>query len=151
MLAFYLVFFLEAGTWEGYVSGAWAYDESAPTAWRLVAAPAALLLGGAASAALLLGLEGLARRLGADRARARHATLVAAGALAFCLFYAFAGQPTLLVAPLAVRLAAVAALSLGAARLLVDRWRLPAPARRPARRLPLAWSAGPRRALSRAA
>ncbi len=150
VLAFYLVFFLEAGSWEGYVSGAWAYEEVAPAAWPL----AALVLGGAASAALLLGLERLARALGADPARARHCTLVAAGGLAFCAFYAFAGQPTLLVAPLAVRFAAAAAVALAAARLLVGRWRPPAPARRPGRRLPLAqtrWNREPRLAVSRAA
>lgn len=140
VLAFYLAFFLEEGRWGRYFSGAWAYDEAPPTTWRLVAPALLLLAGGALSSLLLLGLERAARALGADPARTRHRTLVGAGALAFCAFYAFAGQPTLLAGPPAVWLAAAAAVGVAAARMLARRW-TPARAASPARRgtlLPLA-------------
>lgn len=135
VLAFYVFFFIEAGTWDAYFSGAWAYDEAPSTAWR---AGLVLMAGGAASAALLLALEWSARRLGADAALTRHRTLVASGALGFGLFYVFAGQPTLLVAPRWVWLAAAVAVVLAAARLLATRWSAaPGPARVRGRRLPL--------------
>lgn len=85
LLAFHGAFWLQAGTWDRYCRGAWtrsnlAWDSAGiagvPLApWSLVA-PLVLIGRGALSYALAL-----------------------AGFVAFILFYAFAGQPTLRLAP----------------------------------------------------
>lgn len=131
VLGFYLVWLLEAGRWEAYFSGAWAHEPDplgragapglAALPWipRWAAALLVLVTCAGASALALGGLERLALRRGADPARARHHLLVGAGALAFALFYLFAGQPTLRLLPAWAQALAALACAGGAGAILV--------------------------------
>jgi len=119
VVAFYVYYWLYAGSWDYYFSGAWAYERTQPSTWldpgfhfvggipRVVAAPLTLILFGAASFLLFATVERLAwRRVGKGlaagsqaetdaRQRLRHQLLVLAGLVAFNCFYFFAGQPSL--------------------------------------------------------
>ncbi len=119
VVAFYVYYWLYAGSWDYYFSGAWAYETTQPSTWldpgfhfapaipRVVAAPLTLVGAGAISFALFTGVERLAwRRVGKGldptaqagveaRNRLRHQLLVVAGFVAFNCFYFFAGQPSL--------------------------------------------------------
>jgi hypothetical protein len=107
--AFYVYFYLVAGDWTYYFSGAWAYERAlplepgftfAPAIPRLVAAPLTLVAFGAASFAVFALIEHVLviARIAAP-ARVRHGMLAFAGLVAFNAFYAFAGQPTLRYLP----------------------------------------------------
>jgi hypothetical protein len=117
--AFYVHYWLYAGDWDYYFSGAWTYEGDEPSTWlhdgfhflggipRVVAAPLTLIVFGAASMALFVVAERLLwRRAGRGLAAGsqdetdarlllRHRLLAVAGFLAFTTFYFFAGQPTL--------------------------------------------------------
>jgi hypothetical protein len=121
VVGFYTYYYLQAGSWDAYFDGRWAYDRELPGRMlepgfyflpeipRVLAAPLTLLAFGAASFALLAAIERAlaAARLGrlpkgatdeerdTVRARVRHGLLGIAGLLAFNAFYVFAGQPTL--------------------------------------------------------
>lgn len=118
VVAFYVYYWLYAGTWDYYFSGAWTYERTQPQTWlddgfhfiggipRVVAAPLTLIVFGAASALLFVGLEKLAWKLSARRRpqaadvaeaklQLRHQMLAVAGFTAFNAFYFFAGQPSL--------------------------------------------------------
>lgn len=122
---FYVYYWLVAGTWDYYFTGAWAYETDQASRWldpgfhfapldvipRVVAAPLTLAVFGLASFLVF----SLGERLAASRAtrgaepdsqparearsRIRHRALVLAGFLAFNAFYFFAGQPSLRVLP----------------------------------------------------
>ncbi|HEY6038209.1 MAG TPA: cyclic nucleotide-binding domain-containing protein, partial [Kofleriaceae bacterium] len=119
---FYVYYYLAAGTWNAYFSGAWTYERDlpsrmlepgftfAPAIPRIVAAPLTLIAFGAASFVVLAAIEKLVlggrrkRELAADATaeqrealaiRVRHGMLAFAGLVAFNAFYCFAGQPTL--------------------------------------------------------
>jgi Cyclic nucleotide-binding domain/4Fe-4S binding domain len=129
VLAFYLYFYLQSGTWEYYFSGSWAYDPALPgTAFlaghdaktagffflpmvpRAVAALLILILG----ALLSFGLFSLAESivlsrqekedLAPDVAGLRHMMFTVAAFVAFIAFYTFAGAPTLRLLPAAPHL-----------------------------------------------
>ncbi len=119
VVAFYVYYWLYAGTWDYYFSGVWAYETSQPSTWlddgfhgvggvpRVVAAPLTLVAFGAASLALFAGVErALWARIGRGleagsqaahdaRLLLRHRMLAVAGFCAFVAFYFFAGQPSL--------------------------------------------------------
>lgn len=119
VVAFYVYYWLQAGTWDYYFSGSWAYERTQPATWledgfhfvagvpRLIAAPLTLVLFGAISLALFATLEALwvrrvslGRIAGSEKAtdvrlRVRHQVLALAGLSAFVAFYFFAGQPSL--------------------------------------------------------
>lgn len=119
VIAFYVYYWLYAGTWDYYFSGAWAYERTQPQTWlddgfhflgsipRVAAAPLTLVAFGAASMALFVGLEKLLwTRVGKGKAAGsqeavdaklllRHRLLAVAGFTAFVAFYFFAGQPSL--------------------------------------------------------
>jgi hypothetical protein len=137
VLAFFVYFYLAAGNWENYFSGAWSRDALlatrlfepglffAPGLPRLAAVPLVFLVFGFASFVIFHLLERFfrARASGAEaEAVARHRCLTLAGFTAFLLFYAFAGQPALLELPVWIR----QALSMGivsiATALLLARW-----------------------------
>jgi hypothetical protein len=105
VLAFYASYWLETGDWRSYFGGAWTLDDAqilgamgsglffAPALPRLVAVPLILLAAAALSTGGFLLVE---RALGPER---RHQSRMLAGFVAFNLFYLFAGQPTLRLAP----------------------------------------------------
>ena len=105
VLAFYASYWLEAGDWQAYFSGAWTLDDAQlagalgpglffwPWLPRLLAVPLILLASAGLSTGAFLLVE---RWLGGDR---RHQVRMLAGFVAFNLFYLFAGQPTLRLAP----------------------------------------------------
>ncbi len=123
VVAFYTYYFLVAGDWEYYFSGAWAYDGAhpfdpgftfLPQLPVMVAAPLTLLAFGFASFVVFhvietvlvghaLNKEIAAKRPAevsaedkeAIRARFRHGMLAFCGLAAFVGFYIFAGQPSL--------------------------------------------------------
>mgnify|MGYP000932361169 CR=1 FL=1 len=119
VVAFYVYYWLYAGSWDYYFSGVWTYERTQPQTWlddgfyfmggipRVVAAPLTLVAFGAASMALFVGLERLLRkRVGKGAAPGsqeetdarlllRHRLLAIAGFTAFVAFYFFAGQPSL--------------------------------------------------------
>jgi hypothetical protein len=123
--AFYVYYWLVAGTWDYYFTGAWAYEADQASRWldpgfhfapldvipRVVAAPLTLAVFGVVSFLVFSAGERLAlaratRGLEAEgqpardaRARVRHRALVLAGFLAFNAFYFFAGQPSLRLLP----------------------------------------------------
>ncbi|MBA3499512.1 MAG: cyclic nucleotide-binding domain-containing protein, partial [Deltaproteobacteria bacterium] len=122
---FYTYYYLVAGDWGYYFSGAWTYERDLPAHMfdpgftflpqipRLVAAPLTLIAFGAASFVVFAILEKLFTRaslakLPADaddnakenaRARVRHGMLGFCGLVAFNAFYLFAGQPSLAKLP----------------------------------------------------
>jgi Cyclic nucleotide-binding domain len=129
VLAFYLYFYLQSGTWNYYFSGSWTYDPTLPgTAFlaghdaktagffflpvvpRAVGALLTLILGALAS----FGLFSLAERIVGSRqkeedaapdvAGIRHLMFTVAAFVAFIAFYAFAGAPTLQLVPAAPHL-----------------------------------------------
>jgi hypothetical protein len=123
VVGFYVYYWLVAGTWDYYFSGAWAYEVDQPSGWlaegfhfvagvpRVVAAPLTLVAFGLASWLVFAAIEAVfARRavaaLGTEpapsddkraaaRARIRHHMLAFAGFVGFNAFYFFAGQPSL--------------------------------------------------------
>jgi hypothetical protein len=121
VIAFYVHYWLVAGDWDYYFSGAWAYEHDLPAKAldagfhfapldaipRVVAAPLTLAVFGLASwAVFALGERWAIKRAlrGVDagsmaeteaKARVRHHALVLAGFIAFNAFYFFAGQPSL--------------------------------------------------------
>ncbi len=127
VFAFYAYFALEGGSWDAYYSGRWAYESPglmeagfsfAPAVPRLLAAPLTLVLGGAAS----FGLFALGERLAGDSERVRHRALALAGFVAFNAFYYFAGQPTLLQAPVWAQRSVGAAVLIASTLIFVRRW-----------------------------
>ena len=116
VVGFYVYFYLVAGSWSYYFSGAWAYERAldplspglcfAPAIPRALAAPATLIVAGAVSFVVFASIERGARawlargtRGVARAARVQHVVLALAGMTAFDAFYAFAGQPTLRLLP----------------------------------------------------
>lgn len=125
VIGFYVYFYLVAGDWTYYFSGAWAYERAlpshalapgftfAPMIPRIVAAPLTLVGGGLASYLALAAVEHLIVRARIARlpaaasieagarvaARVRHGTLAFAGLIGFNAFYCFAGQPSLAALP----------------------------------------------------
>ena len=124
VLAFYVYYYVQAGSWEYYFSGRWTNEvglartaflpgSTAATAgvffWpavpRAVAAAATLLIGAASSLAVFSFAErpvaGFAtlREAGSDAATVRHLMFSLAAFSAFVLFYSFAGAPTLRLIP----------------------------------------------------
>jgi polyferredoxin len=136
VLGFYVHYRLQAGDWSWYFDGAWAYevDQASKVMQagyafaglpRLVAAPLTLLLFGGLSFGLFSSGEGvllLRQSDDAGRDRVRHRALALAGFAAFNAFYAFAGQPTLRLAPGWVRWAVALAVVAASTLLLVRRW-----------------------------
>ena len=126
VLAFYASYWFETGDWQAYFGGSWTLDDGQladalgpglfflPAVPRLVATPLLLL----ASAALSWGLfRGLERFIGEA-----HKTRMLAGSSAFLLFYLFAGQPTIRLAPEWVGLLWWTALLVLATWMLQRRW-----------------------------
>lgn len=123
--AFYVYYWLVAGTWDYYFTGAWAYETDQASRWldpgfhfapldvipRVVAAPLTLAVFGLASflvfalgerlavARATRGHEPDSPQAREARSRVRHRALVLAGFLAFNAFYFFAGQPSLRLLP----------------------------------------------------
>ncbi len=116
VVAFYVYYWLYAGSWDYYFTGVWAYERTQPDTWldqgfhfvggipRVVAAPLTLIVFGAASAAVFWAAEKLLWRLrkpappadpGEVKLQLRHQMLAVAGFTAFNAFYFFAGQPSL--------------------------------------------------------
>ena len=115
VVAFYVYYWLYAGTWDYYFTGEWAYERTQPATWlddgfhflggipRVVAAPLTLIVFGAASAALFWAAERLwwkrvkpaTGEVNEARQQVRHHMLAIAGFTAFNAFYFFAGQPSL--------------------------------------------------------
>ncbi|HET9992435.1 MAG TPA: cyclic nucleotide-binding domain-containing protein [Kofleriaceae bacterium] len=122
VVGFYAYYYLVAGTWSEYFSGAWTYQRDlpshaldpgftfAPAIPRIVAAPLTLIAFGAVSYVVFASIEKLVlgarakRELTAESmpeqrevlaTRVRHGMLAFTGLVAFNAFYCFAGQPTL--------------------------------------------------------
>jgi hypothetical protein len=119
VVGFYVYYYLQAGSWTYYLSGAWAYEREplvtspgfsfAPEIPRVVAAPLTLVTFGIASFMVFATIERILlgarrRQLPADandeqkeqiQTRVRHGMLAFCGLVAFNAFYWFAGQPTL--------------------------------------------------------
>ena len=122
VIAFYVYYYLAAGTWDEYFSGRWTYERDlpsrmlepgftfAPAIPRIVAAPLTLIAFGAVSFIVFATIEKLILGARANReltveatpdqrealaTRVRHGMLAFAGLVAFNAFYCFAGQPTL--------------------------------------------------------
>ena len=117
VVGFYVYFYLAAGTWDYYFSGAWTLEDRQIDRWSApgfyfwdgvpvaVAAPLTLLAFGAVSYIVFATGESIARRWARARrpdvgaASVRHKMLVLAGFVAFLAFYFFGGQPTVRLAP----------------------------------------------------
>lgn len=124
VLAFYVYYFLQAGTWDYYFGGRWTGEvglyrtaflpgHDAATAglyfWpqvpRAIAAAGTLLVGGFTSWTLFSVLERwlgpIVQRRSAtdDESRSRHIFLSVSAFTAFVCFYSFAGAPTLRLVP----------------------------------------------------
>ncbi len=136
VLAFYTYFYLEAGSWASYLSGAWARDTGlaarilqpgftfAPVP-RLLAVPLTFLIFGGLSLLTFSLLERLLlARAGTEpqRLQARHRGLSLAGFTGFILFYAFAGQPSIQALPTWLRQGLAVGLVMVATALLLARW-----------------------------
>ena len=136
VLAFYVYFYLEAGSWAPYFSGAWARDTGlaarilqpgftfAPVP-RLLAVPLTFLVcGGLSLLAFSLLERAFLARASTDsaRAQARHRGLSLAGFIGFILFYAFAGQPSIQALPTWLRQGLAIGLVMVATALLLARW-----------------------------
>jgi hypothetical protein len=127
VLGFYAYFYLVAGTWDFYFSGAWAY-QSTQIDWLfepgitfaksipvIAAAPLTLIVFGAASYALFATAEAVAISVMRPKPEAedherpavpsrlretvRHRLLVISGFIAVNIFYFYGGQPTLREGP----------------------------------------------------
>jgi HEAT repeat protein len=125
VVGFYAYFYLQAGNWDAYFDGRWAYDRTLPQRMlepgfyflpevpRVIAAPLTLIASGAASFALFAAIEQAIARVRLGRlaagasdderagaaARVRHGMLAFTGLVAFNAFYLFAGQPSLRALP----------------------------------------------------
>lgn len=125
VVAFYTYYFLVAGDWNYYFSGAWTYERDLPQHVfdpgftflpeipRIAAAPLTLIVFGLASYLVFalaekLILRGALKRLPAEAddnakeattSRVRHGMLAFCGLVAFNAFYLFAGQPSLAKLP----------------------------------------------------
>ncbi|HXE89435.1 MAG TPA: cyclic nucleotide-binding domain-containing protein [Terriglobales bacterium] len=124
VLAFYLYFYLQSGTWEYYFGGRWTNEPQVPStaflpghsaatagfyflpSWPRAAAAFLTLALGAALSFLLFSL--VERSLGGrlrqrneelDEAGVRHLMFTAAAFTAFVTFYSFAGAPTIRLIP----------------------------------------------------
>jgi hypothetical protein len=110
VVGFYVYYYLVAGTWSYYFTGAWAYERDLPSKMlspgftfapqipRVIAAPLTLIAFGLASFLVFSTVERvLAARLPKDRVR--HVLLAFCGFCAFNAFYCFAGQPSLRLLP----------------------------------------------------
>jgi len=121
--AFYGHYFLHAGDWDWYFSGDWTRVMPAPaTVPVLVSAPLALLVGGGLSFGLFESCRRAASARGGAEAVVLHRSLALAGFVAFNIFYAFAGAPTLLTFPPWVQRACAFAVVLASTLVLVRRW-----------------------------
>lgn len=139
VLAFYTYYYLVAGDWSYYFSGAWTLEDTQISTLLdpglfffhaipiAVAAPLTLLVFGAGSLAIFhLGETWALRRTAgadADRARIRHRALALAGFTAFIIFYYFGGQPTIRMLPPFVGAGFSTAVAVAATAILVRRWR----------------------------
>lgn len=112
VFGFYAYYYLVAGDWDYYFSGAWTREDGQIHAWAapglyfwaslpiVAAAPLTLVVSAVASYAVFAAGERIAlRATGADPALTRHRGLALAGFVAFVTFYFFGGQPTLRMAP----------------------------------------------------
>lgn len=134
VLGFYTYYWLRAGTWDAYFDGRWTNVPVsaelvagsgfffAPGVPALLAATLTLVLFSAASLALWSTAERVAAPWVEGQERRRHILLATAAFAAFCLFYFFAGAPTLLRIPGGARVMAFVAPVL-ATTMLVKRWR----------------------------
>src|SRR6266436_923368 len=119
VFAFYLYYYLQAGTWEYYFSGRWTNDPGLigaafltgpnpgstgffflPAVPRALAAAITLLLGAITSFLIFSAGERtierwLRRREAMEPLRARHIMFSVSAFTAFVIFYSFAGQPSL--------------------------------------------------------
>jgi hypothetical protein len=144
VFGFYLYFYLQAGTWHYYFSGAWTREPGlvwtafgpGHTPWtagffflpavpRAVAAALTLALWSLAGVLFFSRLERLVgawRGVWHDATRVRHVTMSLAAGTAFITFYSFAGAPTLRLVPWVHQLFSI--LAVAAATLFLVR-RLP--------------------------
>lgn len=134
VLGFYCYYWLRAGTWEAYFDGRWTRVPVsadlvvgsgfffAPSIPALVAAPSSLLAFCAAAYVMFAALEALLRRVVPDAERRRHLVLALASFTAFCVFYFFAGAPSIRQVPGATRAVAFA-VPVVATTALMKRWR----------------------------
>ena len=122
VFSFYLYYYLVAGSWDYYFSGAWTREDDQASAWLdpglfffdavpiAVAAPLVLIAAAAASFAVFSAAErvalAIARRRGERptdegpvEALVRHRTLALAGFVGFIIFYFYGGQPTIRMLP----------------------------------------------------
>lgn len=136
VLGFYGAFALRTGSFDDYFSGAWTRRAESletlvaraegplPLPW-VVLVPLTLGLAGALSYGLFdLAERALSRRAVGDAARLQlaHRGLALAAFAGFLCFYAFAGQPTLRLAPEAMRWAVGVVVIVAATLVLVRRW-----------------------------
>lgn len=115
VLGFYVYYWLRAGTWDAYYSGAWTRPQAraelmSGAGWffadgvpAYLAAPLSLLGFMLVSLGLFTGLRAALGRLAGPDADVDHQTQTLAGFVAFNLFYLFAGAPTLAELPWAPR------------------------------------------------
>jgi hypothetical protein len=144
VFGFYLYFYLQAGTWHYYFSGAWTREPGLvmtaflpgdnpwtagffflPAVPRALAAALTLALWSLIGLLFFSRLErlvGARRGLRRDATRVRHVTMSLAAGTAFVTFYSFAGAPTLRLVPWVHQLFSI--LAVAAATLMLVR-RLP--------------------------
>jgi hypothetical protein len=133
VLGFYAYYWLRHGDWEAYFGGQWtarAADVNlalgpgfffAPAVPALLASTLTLFLFSVASFGFVGLVEAGIGRFGIDSERRRHLSLAIAAFMAFCIFYGFAGAPTLRLILGAPRALAFIA-PLVATLFLVKRW-----------------------------
>jgi hypothetical protein len=134
VLGFYGYYFLRAGTFEAFFDGRWAREPAghalffgpgfffAPHVPAFVAAALTLLVASGLSLALLVGVERWVERRTRDAHVARQRLLAVTAFGALHLFYLFAGQPTLRLAPGLARLFALGVATV-AVLMLTERWK----------------------------
>jgi hypothetical protein len=137
VLAFYWYFYLAAGSWVPYFSGAWSKDPMlasrmlsagfyfAPAIPRLAAVPLTFLVFGLASFVAFSLLERFLLTRAADeqaRATLRHHCLALAGFGGFVLFYAFTIPAALAALPPWLRQVLAVGVVMVATALLLARW-----------------------------
>jgi hypothetical protein len=151
VVGFYVYYWLLAGDWDYYFSGAWAYERDQPDSWlgpgfhflpdvpRVAAAPLTLIAFGVASWLVFAAIEAVAARralaridgdapaapdrAAAARATVRHRLIALAGFAAFNAFYFFAGQPSLRRLPPWAVTGIGALVVLASAAIFFRRWR----------------------------
>jgi HEAT repeat protein len=135
VVAFYLYYWLQAGTWDAYFDGAWTREDGQAAGWlgpgffflgevpKLVAAPLTLLAGGALSWVVFSALErALSTRMAIPELRLRHRMFALAGFVGFNAFYFFAGQPSLRLLPRWVQVGFALAVVMASTMLLARRF-----------------------------